>query len=245
MTKPQEGTLVPSGCQEITKEEYLVGVTNSISKKYPDLRSKSKAPTFALQYLGTEYTLHKRSGFPMEQAKEIYNAYHDLYKVSGQFNKNNEKFMAEHGYIECAFGLRLRTPIIEKCVIGNSHTPYEAEAEIRSGNNAVTQSWGMLLNRAMIATNNRIIAAGYENDILPINLIHDAGYFLIKNNPIFVKFLNDVLIEEMSWNDHPAIRSTEVPMAAELDIGYSWDKMKTLKNHLTIEEIIHELKTLP
>jgi DNA polymerase-1 len=214
-----------------------VDSVNSIETKYPELRRKSKAPTFALQYMGTAYTLHKRAGFTIEQATDIEQAFHELYKVSGEFNEKNKKFMEDHGYVECAFGLKLRTPIISKCVLGNSRTPHEADKEARSANNAITQSWGMLLNRAMNATNKRIEEAGYSTDILPCNMIHDAGYFLVKNDPKYIKFLNDVLIEEMEWNDEDTIRSTDVPMKASLELGKSWDKLINLHNHATLEEI--------
>ena len=224
----------------ITKEEYLAGVINSIADKYPELRRRSKGPTFALQYMGTAYTLHKHTGFPMDQAIKIEKAFHELYKVSGEFNELNKQFMEEHGYVQCAFGLKLRTPIISQCILGNSKTPYEADKEARSANNAITQSWGMLLNRAMNATNARIEEAGYSTDILPCNMIHDAGYFLVKDEPECVKFLNDVLIEEMEWNDNDTIRSTDVPMKASLDIGKSWDKLIQLKNNATLKEV-HEL----
>lgn len=237
-------TFDPNTCTEITKTEYLVEVINSIAKLYPEVRNNSKSPTFAMQYEGNEYTLHKRNGFPMEEAIKIYQAYNELYKVTKEFNKKNEYHMNQHGYVNCAFGLRLRTPIVGMCILGNSKTPYEAQAEVRSANNAVTQSWGMLLNRAMIAVDNRIIEAGYENDIFPINMIHDAGYFLVKEDPKIVKFLNDVLIEEMEWNDHPMIKSKDVPMMANLDIGHSWDKQITLKNKATIKEIEDAIKSL-
>ncbi len=237
-------TFDPNTCTEITKTEYLVEVINSIAKLYPEVRYNSKSPTFALQYEGNEYTLHKRNGFPMEEAIKIYQAYNELYKVTREFNKKNEYHMNQHGYVNCAFGLRLRTPIVGMCILGNSKTPYEAQAEVRSANNAVTQSWGMLLNRAMIAVDNRIIEAGYENDIFPINMIHDAGYFLVREDPKIVKFLNDVIIEEMEWNDHPMIKSKDVPMMANLDIGHSWDKQVTLKNKATIKEIEDAIKSL-
>lgn len=237
-------TFDPNTCTEITKTEYLVEVINSIAKLYPEVRNNSKSPTFAMQYEGNEYTLHKRNGFPMEEAIKIYQAYNELYKVTKEFNKKNEYHMNQHGYVNCAFGLRLRTPIVGMCILGNSKTPYEAQAEVRSANNAVTQSWGMLLNRAMIAVDNRIIEAGYENDIFPINMIHDAGYFLVREDPKIVKFLNDVLIEEMEWNDHPMIKSKDVPMMANLDIGHSWDKQITLKNKATIKEIEDAIKSL-
>lgn len=237
-------TFDPNTCTEITKTEYLVEVINSIAKLYPEVRNNSKSPTFAMQYEGNEYTLHKRNGFPMEEAVKIYQAYNELYKVTKEFNKKNEYHMNQHGYVNCAFGLRLRTPIVGMCILGNSKTPYEAQAEVRSANNAVTQSWGMLLNRAMIAVDNRIIEAGYENDIFPINMIHDAGYFLVREDPKIVKFLNDALIEEMEWNDHPMIKSKDVPMMANLDIGHSWDKQITLKNKATIKEIEDVIKSL-
>ena len=211
---------------------------NSIQDKYPELRRRSKGPTFALQYMGTAYTLHKRTGFPMDQAIKIEKAFHELYRVSQEFNKHNKKVMETNGYVECAFGLKLRTPVISQCVLGNSKTPYEADKEARSANNAITQSWGMLLNRAMNATNAKIEEAGYSTDILPCNMIHDAGYFLVKAKPECVKFLNDVLIKEMEWNDDDAIRSTDVPMKASLDVGKSWDKLTHLDNNATLEEII-------
>lgn len=221
-----------------------VNSINSIKDKYPELRTNSKPPTFALQYDGTAYTLHKRAGFPMEQAKQIEAAFHDLYKVSGEFNEKNRKFMEQHGYIECAFGLKLRTPIIAQCILGNSRTPYEAQKEGRSANNAVTQSWGMLLNRAAIATNSRIEAAGYGTKILPCNMIHDALYFLAEDTPQTIQFLNNVLIEEMEWNDDPAIKSDQVLMTASMDIGKSWDKLYTLPNKATEKEIIDVIATI-
>lgn len=230
--------------KKITKQEYLVGIINSIADKYPDLRTQSKAPTFALTFLGTWHTLHKRGGFSVEQAKHIEAAYHELYKVSGEFTETNKQFMIEHGYVECAFGLKLRTPIISQCILGISNTPYEAEAEVRSANNAITQSWGMLLNRAMIATNHKIEEAGYGTDILPCNMIHDAGYFLVRDTPEHIKFLNDTLISEMQWNNDDLIRSTDVPMAASLELGRSWDKLTTLKNNATIGEITDVISTL-
>ncbi len=210
---------------------------NSITIKYPDLRKDSKGPTFALTYGGTAFTLHKNAGIPMSEAIEIENSYHELYVVSDEFAEKNKHFAIKHGYMECAFGLRINTPIISKSIMDNIKTPYPAVAEVRSANNAVTQSWGMLLNRAVIATNHRIEKAKLCEDILPINMIHDAAYFLVKDDPEVIKFLNDVLIEEMEWNDHPTIKSKDIPMLSELDIGKSWDKLKTLPNRVTIKQI--------
>jgi len=217
---------------------------NSISSKYKELRQKGKGPTFALTYGGTAFTLNKNAGIPLKEAKEIEDSYHELYKVSDEFAEKNKKFAIKHGYMECAFGLKIKTPIISKSVMDNKKTPYAATAEVRSANNAVTQSWGMLLNRAVIATNQRIEEAEMYADILPVNMIHDAAYFLVKDDPKVVKFLNDVLIEEMEWNEHPLIQSDDIPMLSDLDIGKSWADMTLLPNRASLEEVDKILKSL-
>ena len=61
--------------------------------------------------------------------------------------------------------------------------------------------------------------------------------FLVKDDPMSVKFLNDILIKEMQWNAHPSILSNEVMMEANLEIGRSWDKQYTLPNNASIEKI--------
>ena len=48
----------------------------------------------------------------MEKAVQIEKAFHSLYAESDKFNNKNRLFMEKHGYVECAFGLKLRTPII-------------------------------------------------------------------------------------------------------------------------------------
>lgn len=217
---------------------------NSITTKYAELRKSSKGPTFALTYGGTAFTLHKNAGIPMNEAVEIEKSYHELYAVSDEFAEKNKEFAIEHGYMECAFGLQIKTPIIRKSIMDNLKTPYPAIAEVRSANNAVTQSWGMLLNRAVIATNKRIEEANLHTEILPINMIHDAAYFLVKDDPEVIKFLNDVLIEEMEWNDHPTIKSKDIPMLSELDIGKSWDSLITLPNRVTTKQINELLSNL-
>ncbi len=234
---PEDMPKITTALAKTTTLSDRVTIINSIAKLYPELRTKSKAPTFALQYLGTAYTLHKRTGFPMKQAIQIEKAFHSLYAESDKFNNKNKVFMEKHGYVNCAFGLQLRTPIVAQCVLDNSKTPYEAQAEVRSANNAITQSWGMLLNRAIIATNTRIEEAGYGEYILPINMIHDAAYFMLKDEPKYIKFLNDVLIEEMEWQEHLAIASNDIRITAEMEIGKSWANLKPLQNNATLVEI--------
>jgi len=230
--------------EEITRNEYEVGVINSIENKYPELRQKSKGPTFALTYSGTWHTLVSNIGIEKNEAKLIERQYHDLYSVSDIFTQQNIDFAEKHGYMKCAFGMQIKCPLLAMTLSNNALTPYAAVAEARSANNAVTQSWGMLINRALIATNKLIEQSNMMYDIYPINTIHDAAYFLVKDDPMSVKFLNDTLINEMQWNAHPSISSNEVMMEANLEIGKSWDKQTVVPNNASINSITKLLTTL-
>ena len=227
--------------------EDTVKSINSIENKYPDLRQKSKAPTFALTYNGTWVTLVTNSGFSDDEAKQIEANYHELYKVSDEFSARNVEFAHKNGYMELGFGMVIKCPLLS--IVVNSdpsgrNTPYAAIAESRSANNAVTQSWGMLINRALIATNKVVEASKFIYDIRPINTIHDAAYFLVRDTPEAVKFLNDTLIKEMQWNEHPLIKSDKVLMEADLEIGKSWDKQTSLPIGASINEITEILNNL-
>ena len=217
--------------------EDTVESINSIETKYPELRQKSKGPTFALTYSGTWHTLVSNIGIPKKEAKLIERNYHNLYAKSDIFIQDNINFAEKNGYMKCAFGLQIKCPLLSITIHNKKSTPYAATAEARSANNAVTQSWGMLINRALIATNRLIEESNMVYDIYPINTIHDAAYFLVKEDPETIRFLNNTLIKEMQWNAHPSISSKDVPMEATLEIGKSWDKQTSLPNNANIIEI--------
>ena len=218
---------------------------NSIAGKYPVQRQDSKAPTFALTYLGTWMTLVKNCGFTKEVAQQIEDNFHRLYKVSGDWVADKIKQATQDGYGTGAFGLRIRTPLLKKSVLGSSRTLREAEAEGRSLGNAISgQSYGLLTNRAVNAFMQKVWASPFRNDILPVALIHDAIYLLIRRNPAAIKFANDHLIEEMSWKGLPEIADPRVPLPANLDIFYpNWATPITLDNNLSeegIKQAIHK-----
>ena len=210
---------------------------NSIEEKYPKIRQRSKQPTFALTYLGTASTLVKNLGLSWEEARQIEDSYHELYKESDAWADTKIDFAYKHGYVECAFGLRVRTPLLHKTVRTKKNNMHVAEKEQRSAVNAITQSWGMLINRTAIEVIDKILLSKFKYDIYPINTIHDSIYFLVRNKPEVIKFLNDTLIAAMEWNDDPLIKSDDVPMRASLEIGTNWKNLSSLKNYASIGEI--------
>ena len=230
--------------QSISKEEFLTNTINSIKKLYPEIRQESKPVTFALQYAGTPHTLHQNSGFPLEEAQQVYNRYHELYKVSAQYAESKKLLASQNGYLTVAFGLRVRTPILEQVIWGAPKVPYEAAAEARTIGNALSQSYGLLNNRAAVAFFKEVWKSPYRYDILPVALIHDAIYVLMKDRLDVVEFVNRELIKAMKWQELPEIQHPTVKLGANLDIFWpDWSNGITLPNNAdqdTIKKICSE-----
>jgi DNA polymerase-1 len=216
---------------------------NSIKDKYGSLRQSSKNISFACQYAGTYHTLHKNLGVPIEQAKEIEQAYKDLYKHSIDWVNNKLVEASNLGYATLAFGLKLRTPLLKQVILNNKKTPIEASAEGRTVGNALGQSYCMLNDRAMSEFMNKVRNSIYKYDIKPVAKIHDAVYFLVKNDVNLLKYVNDNLIQAMEWQEDPNISHPIVKLGGELGIFYPhWGKECTIKNNASTKDIIKTFK---
>ncbi|WP_269519518.1 DNA polymerase [Alteromonas sp. BMJM2] len=219
---------------------------NSIKKKYPELRQKSKSPTFLLTYGGTYHGL-MGLGLTKEEAIGIETNYHNLYQWSDDWVQDKISRAAIDGYVTVAFGLRVRTPVIKQSLMGNSRTPYEAKAEGRTAGNALGQSYGLLNNRAGIDLQERTFDSDFRYDILPVAHIHDAQYFMVRDDLEAVEWLNHNLVECMEWQELPEIQHDSVGLGGELSLFYpTWKDEVELPNGATqdqIKEVIQDFLT--
>jgi DNA polymerase-1 len=209
-----------------------VASINSIQDKYKTQRQDSKAPTFALTYLGTYKTLMTNCNFSEEKARKTEARYHEMYKVSDAWVAAALKQAGKDGYVTAAFGLRIRTPLLAQVIRGAKHTPHEAEAEGRSAGNALGQSWCMLTNRASQEFMKKVRASKYRLQIRPAAFIHDALYYIVANSMEVVVWINKHLRECVRWQEHDAIKHDDVKLdgvftlfypnwAQEIDLPYN------------------------
>lgn len=213
---------------------------NSIAKKYPIERGDSKAPTFALTYQGTWSTLVKNCGFPEDQAKQIEVRFKELYKVSIDWVADKLDQACRDGYVTAAFGLRVRTPLLSQVIRGNSKTPREAEAEGRTAGNALGQSWCLLNTRGGSEFMGVVRKSEYRLFIRPCAQIHDAGYFLIRDDIGAIQFTNKHLVKAVQWQAHPEIAHPEVKLGGRLSLFYpTWASEIEIPNDATEEEIFN------
>jgi len=215
-----------------------VASINSIEWKYPDLRQDSKSPTFLLTYMGTAHGLNKTFGFTMDEAETIENSYNDMYSVSKEWVMEQIKEAQNTGYVELAFGLRLRTPILPQVILDSASVPYQAHKEVKTAGNALGQSYGLLNTRAANEFMERVWASEFKYDILPICQIHDSLYFMIRNSLRCVDWVNRNLIECMEWNELEEIQHDTVKLGAHLEIYYpSWADPIKIPNRATTAQI--------
>ena len=214
-------SLMPDITEALKKEpEKEVEIINSIKSKHKDLRQRSKGCTFALTYAGTYRTLMKNFGFSEEEARHIEKQYHELYKESDEWVQNQLNQASKNGYVTCAFGLRVRTPLLKQVIRGTAKTPHEAEAEGRTAGNALGQSWCLINNRAGIEFNNRVRQSKYANFIKPCAQIHDAQYFLIKDDINVILWTNKYLVKAVQWQNDPIIWHDKVHLGGEVSIFF-------------------------
>jgi DNA polymerase I len=218
---------------------------NSIADKYPGIRQSSKTPTFLLTYGGTKHGLIENCRFDEETAEKIDSAYHELYKVSDEWVADKINGAMKNGYIEAAFGLRVRTPILEQIVLTKRHTPAAAKAEARTAGNALGQSWGLLNNRAASEFMDRVKKYGYRRKIKMCMQIHDAQYYLIKDSLDLLLWFNKNLVECVQWQQHPDIYHPDVKISGKVAIFHpSWANENTIPNDATDHDILELEKKL-
>jgi DNA polymerase-1 len=204
---------------------------NSIAKKYPDERQTGKNPTFALTYQGTFKTLMSNYNFSEQLAKKCESAYQVLYKVSVDWVNAKLDQACKDGYITAAFGLRVRTPMLHQVIRGTSKTPSSAEAEGRTAGNALGQSWCLLNTRAGSEFLGKVRASEYRHSIKPCAQIHDAQYYLVRDDIDAIQYANTNVVIACQWQDHPDIWHDEVKLGGEFGIFYpNWSKEVTLPN---------------
>lgn len=212
---------------------------NSIATRYPHLRQESKMPTFALTYQGTWHTLVNNLGIIPKEAKEIEEQYHELYSASDKWVQDRLYTATNCGYVTGAFGLRLRTPILEQTILNTAKTPYEAKAEGRTAGNMLGQSYGMLNNRAAIEFQRLVLASPYKREILPVAHIHDAQYFLVKNEVGIVEWFNRNLVKCLQWQDLPELAHPVVKLGGSVDLFWPhWGYPTSIPNAASMEHIM-------
>jgi len=203
--------------------ELTVDSINSIATKYPDQRQDSKPITFALTYLGMYLTLMQNCGLSMEDAKRIEANYHELYKVSDKYVQDKLDQAAIDGYVTGAFGFKLRAEVLMRVLINDKKTPHVIQGYLRTLGNMLGQSYGLLNSRA-------------ANEVFPIAQIHDAQYFIVKDDTNTIVKLCDILKIAVSWDKLPELQQDDVELSGTPQLSFSsWAALEDINYNCYVE----------
>lgn len=225
--------------EELSLAEAEVAIINSIDTLYKALRQESKAPTFALTYQGTYKTLMNNCGFSMEKAQSIEASFKKLYAASIKWVNDRLDKASRTGYVQGAFGLKVRTPLLKQVVRGTRQTPYAAEAEGRTAGNALGQSWCLLNSRAGSEFMGKVRASEFSLMIRSCAQIHDAQYFMVKDDLDAIRFANEHVVKACEWQNHPDIWHDEVKLGGQFFLCLpSWEHEIEIPNGASENQIV-------
>ena len=169
------------------------------------------------------------------KATRVIEGYKELYPELDELAAESLRMAKRDGYVQGFFGLKLRTPNIKA-------EDTEATSKMaRSINNMRSQSGSLLTMKAIYEIQEYIEECNMQSKVKCYCNIYDSIEFMIEDTEETVAFVNEHLIRFMLIPYEGQIVANE----AELDIGYNWEEMISIKNHDEItdyKEVISEVK---
>lgn len=186
------------------------------------IRGKGKPVSFGLAYGAFPPKVAASVKIPLSEATTLFEAYHgELYPGVTRYREEYVlKTALDQGFIHLGLGFRMYTD--------NPHN------DIRTLNNGTCQFWSILTTLAINRIHYLIDRNGYSDDIFVTSTIYDSIYFVIRDNPETIKWLNDELIPIM---EKDFMVDQDVPNSADLEIGPNWASLYTLPHNASIEDI--------
>ncbi len=187
------------------------------------IRQDAKIPNFKLSY----------GGFPDDHkggvvTQELFDLYHyALYPGVSAFREDYVIPTAQNkGQLHLGLGFSIKTD--------------DADRDQRTLNNACSQFWSILTAVAINEIHRHIDDAGLQEEIQVTSSIYDSVYFIIKDDPEIIKWLNDRIVPIM---EQDYMVGQTIPNEARLEIGPSWANLTELSEHTDIEEISTVMST--
>jgi len=198
---------------------------------FTSYRTKGKSVTFGLDYGSHPPLIAKTLGCSLVDAKGLFDRYHnDLYRGVSEFRDNySTPTTKENGYLHLNYGLRLYSDDVDK--------------DVRTIFNANFQGYTLLTQIAAVEFRKFIIEHNLQDRIKAISIIHDSLTYEADEDPVLIEWINTNLIRLMCKQ---FVSDQLVQLHAEIDIGHSMAKMKTLPNNAsidTIKQILEQLST--
>jgi hypothetical protein len=199
------------------------------NKEIEELRQLSKGITFGCSYGAYPPKIANQIKCSLEEAKQVFDAYHN--EMYPEITKYREEYVSPTAELYKAIHLGMG------CILKTDNV----SDDIRTIVNATVQFWSILTLLSINKMHHLIDKKGYQNDIYTISTIYDSVYYVVRKDPIIIKWLNDNLIECM---DTDFMENQLVKNEAESEISDSWANMISIPNNASIKEIEEVIKQI-
>ena len=222
-------TLIGNFTDNKEASKLLKELVDAGNKDAIAVRQDAKPISFGLAYGAYPEKVAATVKIPIEEARAIFNAYHDeLYPGITNYRENYVLPTAQQdGRIHLGLGFYIKSD--------------DAKRDIRTLNNATCQFWSILTALTINKMHQLIDAVGYEDDIIVTSTIYDSIYFEVREDPTIIKWLNDNLIPIMTQD---FMQNQTIKNLVDLEIGRSWAYLSTIPNNATliqVKEVLNEL----
>lgn len=152
--------------------EYVFNIKRKdyTPEDWKPLRYRAKWTNWTLLYGGSEHTLHRMYGIPMDEATRMVNKYYELFPEVLEYREDIVAFATENGYVESPFGRKRYLPYI------NDRDENKRNADIRAAINMPIQGAASdILLCAMIIIDQLMTENGFKS--LMVNTVYDSLLF--------------------------------------------------------------------
>lgn len=222
--RPDEvASYLPGDC--ITTEEKVLKFKELVDSGHEELkalRNGDKKISFGLAYGCGPAKVASAVKGPLSEGERLYNAYHnELYPGITKFREEYVlKTAQEQGFLHLGLGFRIY-----------SDNP---SRDIRTLNNSTCQFWSILTLLTINRLHYLIDQEGYEEDIKVTASIYDSIYFIVKDDPKIIKWLNDQIVPIM---EKDFMQGQTVHNSVDLELGPNWSELYQLPHEATLEQI--------
>lgn len=106
--------------------------------------------------------------------------------------------------------------------------------DIRTITNACSQFWSILTLLTINKMHALIDEHNLSDKIKCISTIYDSVYYLVDDDPVIIKWLNDHLIAVMTKD---FMENQTIKNEATSELGYDWATMHQIKNNASITDV--------
>lgn len=208
--------------KELTREEFLKGITDQIKVKHKSIRQLAKPISFGLNYGMYPQKLARNIKVSLDKAQELFNKYHkELYPGVTQMREEYVlPTVQANGRLHLGLG----------CYMHSSNP----EGEIRTLFNACSQFWSILTLLTINKFNHLLTELKLHDDVQVVSTIYDSIYIHLKDDVELIKWVNDTIIPLLTAN---FIKDQIISNRAEAEIGYTWQDTIKVSNNASIDEI--------